>query len=57
MNTRRQDLSKPVFINNEPKVLLAGEAIHDAHFSTTHGAYESGQKQAEVLLNYLLTHI
>lgn len=56
LETRQQKLSEPVCVNDEPKVLFAGEAVHDTHFSTTHGAYESGQKQADVLLNYLSTH-
>lgn len=32
------------------RVLLAGEHTHPEHFSTTHGAYESGMRQAQVLL-------
>ncbi|XP_021918923.1 spermine oxidase-like isoform X2 [Zootermopsis nevadensis] len=31
-----------------PVVLLAGEATHEHYFSTTHGAYDTGQAQAKV---------
>lgn len=54
LETKRYNLSRPVYVDNEPKLLFAGEAVHDVHFSTTHGAYESGQSQANVLVNYLL---
>lgn len=53
LETRQQNLSNPVYVDNEPKILFAGEAVHDVHFSTTHGAYESGQNQANILVNYL----
>lgn len=46
-------LNIPVQINSIPRVLFAGEAAHESHFSTTHGAYESGQKQAKHLLKFL----
>jgi hypothetical protein len=36
-----------------PVILLAGEATHERYFSTTHGAYETGQAQAKVILDYL----
>ena len=39
-----------------PVVLLAGEATHERYFSTTHGAYESGQAQARVIIDYLNGH-
>jgi hypothetical protein len=41
------------FFFQYPVVLLAGEAAHERYFSTTHGAYESGQAQARVILDYL----
>jgi hypothetical protein len=41
------------FFFQYPVVLLAGEATHERYFSTTHGAYESGQVQARVILDYL----
>lgn len=53
-----KDLTVPVYCNIEnsekhPVILLAGEAAHESHFSTTHGAFESGQAQARKLVNYL----
>lgn len=36
-----------------PVILLAGEATHRRYFSTTHGAYETGQAQAKVILDYI----
>jgi hypothetical protein len=36
-----------------PVILLAGEATHERYFSTTHGAYETGQAQAKVILDYI----
>lgn len=33
-----------------PIVLFAGEACHDAYFSTAHGAYLSGVEQAKKFL-------
>lgn len=36
-----------------PVILLAGEATHERYFSTTHGAYETGQAQAKVILDYM----
>lgn len=35
-----------------PTILIAGEAAHESHFSTTHGAFESGQSQARKLVDY-----
>ncbi|CAG7727682.1 unnamed protein product [Allacma fusca] len=34
----------------KPALIFAGEAIHKSHYSTVHGAYESGQSQAQLLL-------
>ncbi|XP_066992054.2 uncharacterized protein [Anabrus simplex] len=36
----------------QPVLLFAGEATHESYFSTTHGAYESGQRQASRILEY-----
>lgn len=41
------DLAEP--INN--KVFFAGEATSTHNHSTIHGAYESGLREAEVILN------
>ncbi|KAB0800703.1 hypothetical protein PPYR_06442 [Photinus pyralis] len=46
-------LSEPVFVGDVPRILLAGEACNAKHFSTTHGAFESGQIQAQRILDYL----
>jgi hypothetical protein len=34
-----------------PVLMLAGEAAHKSHFSTTHGAYETGIVQANKIIN------
>ncbi|KAF5286652.1 hypothetical protein FQR65_LT12483 [Abscondita terminalis] len=46
-------LCDPIIINGVPKIFLAGEACSSSHFSTTHGAFESGQAQAHSLINFL----
>ncbi|XP_076630893.1 uncharacterized protein LOC143346566 isoform X2 [Colletes latitarsis] len=35
-----------------PVIMFAGEATHENFYSTTHGAYETGVKQAQVFLRY-----
>ncbi|KAK5649620.1 hypothetical protein RI129_000649 [Pyrocoelia pectoralis] len=52
-NTGPLTLSEPVFVGDVPRILLAGEACNSKHFSTTHGAFESGQMQAQRVLDYL----
>ncbi|XP_023248604.1 spermine oxidase-like isoform X2 [Copidosoma floridanum] len=37
-------------IERLPILLLAGEATHPHHYSTTHGAYDTGVKQAQIFL-------
>ncbi|KAF5299232.1 hypothetical protein FQA39_LY02405 [Lamprigera yunnana] len=51
-DTGPNTLRKPVVVRGVPKILLAGEACSPTHFSTTHGAFESGQKQANTLIKY-----
>ncbi|XP_059471126.1 spermine oxidase-like [Neocloeon triangulifer] len=57
--TKPSDLLKPVTasfaeLNLEiPIVLLAGEAAHDCHFSTTHGAFETGEMQGNKILSHI----
>jgi len=45
--------------NQRPlQLLFAGEATHPTYFSTVHGAYESGLREAKRLLNHLQnTHL
>ncbi|KAK6635766.1 hypothetical protein RUM44_001020 [Polyplax serrata] len=38
--------------SKKPTILLAGESTHKNYYSTVHGAYESGQSQAQVILEY-----
>ena len=33
------------------RIRFAGEATHENHFSTVHGAIESGWREAEIILN------
>ncbi|KAF2894473.1 hypothetical protein ILUMI_11673 [Ignelater luminosus] len=47
------NLSEPVVDRDVPRIFLAGEACHPNHFSTTHGAFQSGQNQAKVILDYI----
>lgn len=44
-------LAEPVYINNQPKILFAGEATHERFYTTVHGAYLSGQREAARLLD------
>jgi len=37
-----------------PTILFAGEAAHPIHFSTTHGAFETGQYQAKRVLEFMM---
>lgn len=46
-------LSRPVLIDGKPRILIAGEAAHTSHYSTIHGAFESGQQQAQFLVKYM----
>lgn len=36
----------------KPLLLFAGEGVSQNYFSTAHGAYLSGETQANVILNY-----
>ncbi|XP_031787393.1 spermine oxidase [Nasonia vitripennis] len=38
-----------------PILMLAGEATHENYYSTTHGAYDTGVKQAQTFLQYHVT--
>lgn len=53
-NFSAKELSEPIFNqNNVPVLVFSGEACHQNHYSTTHGAYESGHEQAKLVLNIL----
>lgn len=45
-------LGEPLYVEEAPVVLFAGEATHPHFFSTTHGARESGIREAERLENF-----
>lgn len=47
------DLIRPVGIEGAPRILLAGEAVHPSHYSTAHGAFETGQKQSRIIYDYI----
>ncbi|XP_063545354.1 spermine oxidase-like [Cydia strobilella] len=48
----RKWLSYPLLDSaGEPRVLFAGEATNERHFSTVHGASETGRREAERLLS------
>lgn len=42
-----------MLIQGVPRVVLAGEAVHQTHYSTTHGAFESGLDQARIICNFI----
>ena len=48
-------LAKPVSVGGVPVLLFAGEATHPCFFSTTHGARESGIREAKRLEDYYIT--
>ena len=52
-NTRhREALTCPLAGSTSLQVLFAGEATSSTHFSTTHGAFESGVREANRLIQY-----
>ena len=44
---------EPIFYNDSPAILFAGEAYHHKWMSTLHGAYDTGRQQANVIAQYL----
>lgn len=59
-NVSPRILAEPVWMTmlqnntkkNLPVILFAGEATHDDYYSTTHGAYETGIRQAKIFLQH-----
>uniref|UniRef100_A0A4Y0BF23 Amino_oxidase domain-containing protein n=1 Tax=Anopheles funestus TaxID=62324 RepID=A0A4Y0BF23_ANOFN len=53
LNTGARPLGTPVRNTaNEPVLLFAGEATNPIHYSTVHGAIDSGFREANRLINY-----
>ena len=46
----RKKISDPIYVNDVPRVLFAGEATHLSRFSTVDGAYSSGIREAERII-------
>lgn len=44
------DLAAPLPSEKQPRLLFAGEATHDYHYSTLHAAYMSGLREARRLV-------
>ena len=44
-----QNLSEPVFVNNFPRILFAGEATDKDHYGTVHGAMSSAVREVDRL--------
>ena len=50
-----KELTKPLPVDGSPsslQLLFAGEATHEKYFSTIHGGYYSGVREAERLINH-----
>ncbi|CAG0891656.1 unnamed protein product [Darwinula stevensoni] len=45
-------LSQPVPGNIDPRILFAGEATHPDYFSTMHGAFMSGLREAQRIMDF-----
>lgn len=46
---------KKKYDKDVPIMMFAGEATHESFYSTTHGAYDTGVKQAQTFLQYHVT--
>lgn len=44
------NVSRSLSLFQDPTLLFAGEAMSHHHFSTTHGAYETGIQAANIIL-------
>ncbi|XP_076458069.1 spermine oxidase-like [Babylonia areolata] len=47
-----QHLAAPVPNRDQPRILFAGEATHPDYYSTVHGAYLSGVRECQRLMEY-----
>uniref|UniRef100_A0A182K325 Amine oxidase domain-containing protein n=1 Tax=Anopheles christyi TaxID=43041 RepID=A0A182K325_9DIPT len=57
LNTGARALGTPVRnAANEPVLLFAGEATNPTHYSTVHGAIDSGFREANRLIRYYTNH-
>ncbi|KAF2891582.1 hypothetical protein ILUMI_14591, partial [Ignelater luminosus] len=45
-------LLEPLISNGKPTILFAGEATHPTHYSTVHGAIETGHREAQRIINF-----
>merc|ERR1711981_1103638 len=50
VNSRLSEDAHSVLAEPAGRVLFAGEATHDTHFSTVHGAIETGRREAEKII-------
>lgn len=51
MKASNADLAEPIKDSNGvPRLLFAGEATNSIHFSTVHGAIETGWREADRLI-------
>lgn len=47
-----KNLGNPICFNNKPLVMFAGEATIRKYYSTVHGAYISGEREAQRILKF-----
>lgn len=53
MNARNDDLAEPLLdVAKRPVIQFAGEATNKHHYSTVHGAIESGWREADRLIKF-----
>ncbi|XP_067949636.1 uncharacterized protein [Watersipora subatra] len=48
-----KQMLEPIYWNDKPVIMFAGEAYHEKWMSTIHGAYDTGVQQAMVISDYL----
>lgn len=56
MNARNNDLAEPLLLNADKRSVIqfAGEATSEHHYSTVHGAIESGWREADRLIDFYI---